>query len=927
MNSNQIRGRVVLCLLAAAIPGFAAAAEAEAEEQELEPVLVTGSHIPQILVEGPSPVTTITSDDLSRRGFTTVQEAINSLTQITGIAQNEAMAGTFTQNANSIELRDLGPGHTLVLVDGHREAEYPMPYNGQSNFVNLSAIPAAAIDRIELLASGASAIYGSDAVAGVVNIVLKKKLEQPFNLDVRYGDTTQGGGRSVRAQLVTGFQKGRLNTLFAAEFYNRKPIYAFQRKFQDSSDDNPVPDFRYPARSVLRYDQWEGTYIDPGTSACDAFPNLSYAERPGRGFYCGDPAGDAQFTLQNARSRGSLFSRATYALDNAEVYGSLNLYGSSDRYDPDYTWFTTDCLTDPACAGAFFDVSPEGIAADQEDFGGTFTTMQRLFQPYEIGGYKARQYRDNERVVDFTAGIRGNLAADWRYDFTLAGSHYGYRERSAKLLAKPLIDYYLGPQAVDGSGDPMLDPVFGAYPVYAPDWSKLYQPVSPATYNSFVGIDNSRAHSDSKTATLVLNGSLFELPAGPLESAVVVEAARQSYDITLDPRLVAGEFAGLTGSGGGGTRKRYAAGIELGVPVIKPVRLKLAGRYDNYDDITKVNDAFTYNLGLEYRPLRQLLVRGSYASSFRAPDMHYVFADPSGYFTTVTDEYLCRKDGQPLSSCDILSGSSISGTREGVPTLKEETSKSYTFGVVVEPLRGLNITADYYSIDLKGAVQDFSERALLQTEADCRLGTTKGGTPVDINSAECQFAIDHIHRRPDDGSSQAEFLMSVETNPINQARLKTTGLDASLRYGLPTAAGRFDFTMNYTTVFSYDLQEFAGDPAQDQLKDLQYFGWHSRMSGGVTWSRGELTSTLFVQRFGSVPNWAETGRIGSWTSANLSARYSGLMGGEAYIGFAIDNLLDRKPPRDKTYDTYPYYSDYNYDPIGREIFLEIGTKF
>jgi outer membrane receptor protein involved in Fe transport len=300
--------------------------------------------------------------------------------------------------------------------------------------------------------------------------------------------------------------------------------------------------------------------------------------------------------------------------------------------------------------------------------------------------------------------------------------------------------------------------------------------------------------------------------------------------------------------------------------------------------------------------------------------MHYVFADPSGFFAYVTDEYACRRDDQPLDNCDFTD-MSIAGTRRGVPTLKEETSKSYTFGFVAEPVRNLTLTADFYSIDLRGAVQDYSPKKLLQTEADCRLGTTKGGTPVNINSAECQFALAHVTRRPD------EYLVSIDTNPINQAALKTTGLDSSLRYGLTTRAGRLEFAANYTTVFSRKLQEFAGDPPTNDLKDLQYYGWHSRMSGSMTWSLGDLSSTLFVQRFGSVPNWAETGRIGSWTVANLSARYDGLMDGEIYVGFVVDNLLDRKPPRDKTYNSYPYYSDSNYDPIGREVFLQIGTSF
>lgn len=920
--------RLAVALLAAVMPCMALGAESLDEDEELEPVVVTGSHIPTIQREGPSPVTRITSEDFDARGFTTVDEALNSLTQITGVAQNETMAGTFTQNANSLALRDLGPGHTLVLVDGHRMAEYPMPYNSESNFVNLSAIPAAAIDYIELLSSGASAIYGSDAVAGVVNIVLKKKLDDPFSLNLRYGDTSQGGGQSGRAQMVTGFDFGRLSTLFAAEVFVRKPVYAYQRSFQDSTLDNPDPAGRIAGRAVLWHDWYYDAYVDPGPTACDAFPNLTYEARPNRGYdpdepgyFCGDYQSVSQYTLQNARSRGSLFSRFTYSLDASEIYATVNLLGTSDRYDPDYTWFNSDFALPEF---GYWDVS-----TDPNGDGGVFSTMQRFFQPYEAGGYKGRQYRDHERVIDVTAGIRGDVSSDWRYDLTLANSRYNFRESAPSLLTQPMVNYFMGPQLKDTNGNPLYDPYFDYYPVYNPDWNRVYEPVSRETYDSFLGIQKTRAFSQSRTATLVVNGPLFALPSGMLETAVVVEAAKQEYDITLDERLLAGEFFGLTGTGGGGKRNRYAAGLEFRVPVLDPLTLSLAARYDRYDDITEVKGALTYNVGLEYRPIRQLLVRGRYATSFRAPDMHYVFADPSGYFTFADDEYLCRRDepGVPIASCTNAEVS-IEGGRQGNPFLKEETSDSYTFGFVVQPLRNLVVSADYYYIRLEDAVQDDSIDMLLETEADCRLGMTAGGDPVDIGSLQCQSALARVQRHADDGTALAEQLEKVTTGPINASLTRTSGIDASVSYGLSAGSiGTFDFTANFSHVLTYKFQEFAGDPVENYLKDLQYFGWHDRMSGSVTWRLGQFSTTAFVQRFGSTPNWAETGRLGSWTTTNLSARYSGLMGGETYVGLAISNLLNRKPPRDPTFDSYPYYSDFNYDPIGREIFLEVGTRF
>ena len=181
-----------------------AGAQPQAEPQEsLDRIVVTGSRIKRAEVEGPAPVTIVTADQIEKEGYATVYDALNSLSQFTGTVQNELNQGGFTPNASFLNLRGLGPGYQLVLINGRRTADYPLPYNSQSNAVNLANIPAAAISRIEVLSGGASAIYGSDAVAGVVNIILKTNYEGD-ELNLRVGTTTQGGGDSSRLQWVGG---------------------------------------------------------------------------------------------------------------------------------------------------------------------------------------------------------------------------------------------------------------------------------------------------------------------------------------------------------------------------------------------------------------------------------------------------------------------------------------------------------------------------------------------------------------------------------------------------------------------------------------------------------------------------------------------------------------------------------------------------
>jgi iron complex outermembrane recepter protein len=916
----------LLALIGVCIPVLTLAADSD----DLETIVITGSRIPTIQTEGPSPVTVITAEDIQARGFTTIFDVTSSLTQNTGIGQTESFGG-FTQNANQLNVRSLGPGRTLVLVDGRRMADYPLPYNSESNFVNISAIPAAAVERVEVLAGGASAVYGSDAVAGVVNIILKKSIDSPLDLNVRYGDTSQGGGQSLRAQGVGGFHSGNFSALYAIELYKRDPIFGFQRKFQDSVQDNPDPAGRINPRALLRADPFDVNddgfdYIDPGASACAPFANFTYSFRPRRGNYCGQPDDSAQSTIRNNRKRGSLFTRASYAMEKTEIYGSLNYFKSDDSVDPNFSFFTTSALP----STYIFDVSQDSDGNPLSDplldpfgLGGNYALLQRFFQPGEIGGRSQRELTFKEEVIDFSVGVRGDINSNWRYDVTLSRSQYDLNRAQREILNDPLYNYFLGPQVG-------VDPIFGEFPAYSVRWDRFYAPITPTVWQQITAIDKTKAKSSTETLTAVMNGDLFNLPAGPVSSAFLLEYGRQDYSITLDPILIAGGFWGRQDTGGGGKRARAAAGAEFRVPLFEPLILKVAGRYDNYDDITAVNDAITYNAGLEYRPSNTFLLRGSYATSFRAPDMHQIFAGASGFFQTVTDEYLCRRD-QPtvsLAACTIQSGGSVTGSRSGNPGLKEETSDSYTFGFVLQPAPELSLTIDYYNIALKGAVLDDSTSRLLEVEADCRLGSTKSGTQVDGNSAKCQAALARITRLPNNGSTQSEFLDTISTGPINTATINTSGIDAALHWAIPTDGfGKFDLEAGYSHVLKYDQQDFASDPVQNLRDDLQNFDWRSRASGSLTWSYGEFSTTAYVSHFGSVPNWAETGRISTFTTYNLSALYTGLLDGKAQVLVSVDNVFNKNPPRDPTFNSYPYYSEFNYSPVGREWFVQLGYKF
>lgn len=958
MSSNQRDLRLAWSLpfftASLAVSSLAIAQEdisTEDETQVLEEVLVTGSRISRSQFDGPSPVVTLDSEDFQAEGFTTVYEAINSLTQTYGNTQDDQFAGGFTQNANTVDLRGLGPGRTLVLINGRRTTDYPLPFNGQSNLVNLASIPVAAVDRVEILAGGASAIYGSDAVAGVINIVMRQEVEG-VDVRLRLGDTTEGGGESQRLQVVGGLNGDNFHFTYALEYFNRDPIWGYQRDFMDSILDDPDGEPFVNTRSLLALDAFDAfrvgsvglRYIDPTPAACDNWAELDHSFRPGAGYFCGRDDDISQFTIRNGTENYSAFLNGSYEISSkTELFGYLSyinkdsefnvgtLFWQSNRFGPNADGSNTFSNLGNIVQ---YDLSPFGIGVIEWP---QVTLLQRIFTASEMGGQDVNNNHFDEESFDVAFGIRGDFATDWEYELTVSHSKYELTRERRLILADEADAFFAGDLLTNLEPDPLFGGFFADLGDLTDPNAVYNRPLTPAEFLSISDIDRTEADSSNSTVSASVVGELWELPAGPIGFAGIAEWGTQEYDINLDPRLRNGVFWGFTGTGGGGERDRYAIGAEFLIPVTDQLTATAAVRYDRYDDITDVDGAPTYALGLEYRPIEPLLLRGRFATSFRAPDMHYVFADPSGFFQTVPDYYLCARDlgideSSPggLASCidpvrGSLGGTSVQGTRAGNPGLEEEEGESYTIGFVWEILDNLTVSVDYYDIHLENIVADRSVDTLLRDERACLLG----GSYTVTAGTNCDDVLNRIIRNPADGGINSETLSTVAIGPFNQAVQETNGVDAAVNWSILTNDwGMFSLDATWTRVLDQKAATLPSDPVVS-FADGGTQDFRSRFRATFGWTYRDFNATLFMNRLGSsLTNdslFSDTkNRVDAQTYWNASFRY--MFNDNFSMTLIGNNIFNKKPPITSE-EEYPYFNIFNYDPYGRELFVELSYLF
>ncbi len=433
-----------VCIPALAAPAFAQdAAEAEAQE-----IIVTGSRIPTIKDQGPSPVTTIDSDTIRANGYTSVPELLAAMTQNSGETQSpqSGSSADFTPGAQQVDLRGLGPNHTLVLINGRRIADFPLPYIGRSNFTDISNIPVSLIDRVEILSGAGSAIYGSDAIAGVVNFKMKEKLDG-ITLDYRHGRTEHGGSMSHRVTATGGWSTDRFNIAGGIEYLDQRPLWAFDRGIQDSTDDNPVNTLA--RRTFLRIDE-NVDYIAPPAGACAALSGLNMGtvrqyNRPRYGDFCGSKESIAYGTIVSGRKGFNSFGTLSYELsDNAKLFTDFQFGISKVRLMYDVT------------AWAFERSSSSADNYFYNSFTDQLEDWSRQFTPEETGGFELQRIK--QTTYSITPGVRGTVADKWNYELSFNYSRYQSIVRWPQIVNSKAQKLFLGdPQGIDPDSE---------YPIY-----------------------------------------------------------------------------------------------------------------------------------------------------------------------------------------------------------------------------------------------------------------------------------------------------------------------------------------------------------------------------------------------------------------------------------------------------------------------------
>ncbi|MEI9849895.1 MAG: TonB-dependent receptor [Sphingomonas sp.] len=938
-------------LIAIGATDVAAAQEApspaQADSAESGEITVTGSRIQRRDADAVGPVLTLTAEDIEKSGVPSVGELLQKLPSA-GVSLNSNGTQGTSYGAAAVNLRYLGGAEgsgnrVLVLVNGRRWVD-GVGQRGVRDFVDLNTMPMGMIESIEVLKDGASAIYGADAIAGVVNI----KTIQPFDgirISTRAGVTDDWDGAEYSGSLNFGKRFGRASIVLSGSFSKAEPIYTADRALTRQT--------MVPVTSVGNNPG--GLYVLPGLAGNAYFATPSgfaTTSRPitlntydtifGRGALA-----DNSFRVPSLPDDYyNLLAQGMYSVGPSERWG---IYGRFGYELSDAVSFYFEGLYNKRTSDQ--ELSPTNL-----DIGGTLGSDRGFYipanHPYNPFGtangvpaanalafgsnqpWRLRKVltefgnRNNFQRVEtrrLAAGLEGAfelLGNGWKWD--AFASHAKNRINSGAAIVPNFDSLYLG------LGDPA---VCAATPGCVP--INLFGQMTPEMIASIAHSPRETNYNAVWNASLNATGSLFTLPAGDVALAVGYEYRRNKADdrpdvlvntppTYLDSSLYA-KTSSQTREVTTGSYDLHEIYGELSIPLLRdsPVGqaldLSLAARYSEY---STVGGKVTFKAGMGYRPVEAVLLRGTYAQGFRAPSILELYQGARKSSFQGTDPCNGGAAANPgLPGCagvpagynqmDHNLNGMIPGTISGNSQLDPETSDSFSVGVALTPLRGLSLTVDYYDIEIKNAIASQSATQILQ------LCAQRGGVFCDL-----------VRRDATTGA-----VINLLQGAQNLNSIGTDGVDVTVRYDFDTGIGRFGFVVDTSYLGSFTTT--SPDPATggeivderagkgDRARST-YPHWKGQAS--IRWAGDAADAVLRARYIGSttdVANTVKDDRTRAITYFDAEAGFD-LENVGARLSIGINNLFDKAPPA--SYANAPVnYDIYTYDARGRFLYLRMSV--
>lgn len=881
-------------------------AETNAKVERIE---VTGSRIRRLDLEGVAPVTVISAADIALSGFSSIEDLLQASIFNSGrtIEGNES---SWTQGASTINMRGMGANRTLVLVNGNRIPQYPTATGGTTNFVDISTFPTSAVERIEVLSGGASAIYGSDAVGGVVNIILKSKFERN-QIDVRHENPQQGGGDKTRVTLTSGINSRFGQTIVVLQHRDDDILRSGDREF--TSQGGPDGTDGYSSTSAVIQDR-DNFYHDSRNvvatqEQCQAlFGSYSAWDDEQSTYKCRYDS-DRDKHLQSAKKEWNLVVNHEGELGQDWTYSAMvqasdreTLRGNGQKS------VGTRIYMDGNNPGIYSYNRADFSRADRKEF--------RLYRRLDDYGQR-RDYTGLQQTLNTALGLSGKIA-DYDLDLSWAyGKSSFERIGRNQMLADKLLDVV------------SFDPADSAS---AAKWYPMDK-MTPDQAQTLYAETLTDAGSGLNQLTAVLSGDLFDLPAGPLQFAWSAEWAKEWYFDHKDENTLSGNLLGQGGTQGRGERKRYATAAELAIPLLDDRGgmgkwdASMALRYDYYDDKSDIGGALTPQAGFTYRPTENMLVRLNAGKSFRAPDLHRVYALPTRSFTSRSVQV---DPNHPEDEDDFFEQIS-----SGSLGLSEERGRFYNLGIIAQITDNLSVDVDYWRISLKGAVRSGSvTRMLNEPEV----------FDVSDRYSSCNDVPGVGFIMQQQSGNDYKDIQCVKNGAINSAYENSKGIDFKVRYKMSLGAyGDMSFGGDVSKSLSKEYQAFADVDKVEATKDW-YFPKYST-SAYVQYSKNKVSSHLRWSYKGSTEGsntWTLTddegnqyresvrSKVASFSRVNWVTNYS--YSRALRLTFGVQNVFNEMP---STYaeghpwrNSWPYYpTQAGQNAIGRTFYGDVRYRF